>query len=77
MTHIVVFTGTSLSLEDAGLVDFKKDGSWVNYHIATNNSNQYAAVMRTHMQDWLSNDVEIKKIIAKAKEVNRLRINAA
>ncbi len=64
-------------LEDAGLVDFYKDGSWVNYHIATNNSNQYAAIMLTHMEDWLSSDMEVKKIIGKAKKVNRLRISAA
>ena len=64
-------------LEDAGLVDFNKDGSWVNYRLATNNSNQYAEVMLAHMHNWLSNDMEIKNIIAKAKEVNRLRIIAA
>lgn len=64
-------------LEDAGLVDFNKDGSWVNYRLVTNTSNQYAEVMLTHMQNWLSNDKEIIKIITTAHEVNRSRINAA
>lgn len=64
-------------LEDAGLVEFSKDGSWVNYRLATDTSNQYAEVMLTHMHNWLSNDKEIIHIVAKAHEVNRSRINAA
>ena len=64
-------------LEDAGLVDFSKDGSWVNYRLDVHSSNQYAEVMLQLMQDWLSEDDSIKKILSKAKEVNRSRCNAA
>jgi ArsR family transcriptional regulator, arsenate/arsenite/antimonite-responsive transcriptional repressor len=64
-------------LEDAGLVEFSKEGSWVNYRLATDTSNQYAEVMLAHMHSWLSDDKEITEIIAKAHEVNRSRINAA
>ncbi len=64
-------------LEDAGLVDFSKDGSWVNYRLVENNSNQYAEVMLGHMQSWVSEDKEITKTLAKAKDVSRSRIKAA
>ncbi len=65
------------TLEDAGLVEFSKDGSWVNYRLVKATSNQYAEVMLDHMQSWVSEDKEIKKTLAKAKDVNRSRINAA
>lgn len=64
-------------LEDAGLVNSSKDGSWVNYRLATSTSNQYAEAMLTHLQEWLAEDDEIKKMIITAQKVNRLRINAA
>ncbi|MCB2184103.1 MAG: metalloregulator ArsR/SmtB family transcription factor [Desulfobulbaceae bacterium] len=63
-------------LEDAGLVDFSKDGSWVNYRLDLQSANQYAEVMLEHMQNWLEDDKEIREILARAKEVNRASCNA-
>ena len=64
-------------LEDAELVDFSKEGSWVNYKIADSSTNPYATAMLAHMQGWLTDDKEIAEMILKAKVVNRARINAA
>ncbi|MCB2182129.1 MAG: metalloregulator ArsR/SmtB family transcription factor [Desulfobulbaceae bacterium] len=64
-------------LEDAGLVDFSKQGSWVNYRLVQDDSNQYAQTMLIHMKKWLSDDKQVMDVIIRAKSVNRSRINAA
>ncbi|OKY75109.1 MAG: transcriptional regulator [Desulfobulbaceae bacterium DB1] len=64
-------------LEDAGLVDSSKDGSWVNYRLAESTSSAYGRVMLAHMREWLDNDKSIKDVVFRCKTVDRCGIKAA
>ncbi len=46
-------------LEEAGLVDYKKDGLWVNYFLADGNASPYAASVLGNLKHWLEEDPEI------------------
>ena len=61
-------------LEEAGLVDYKKDGLWVNYFLADGKSSPYAANLLGNLQHWLNEDAEIAKLMKKAPFVNRIEI---
>jgi len=58
-------------LEEAGLVDYRKDGLWVNYFLADGKSSPYAASMLGNLQHWLSEDSEIAELMQKAPFINR------
>ena len=63
-------------LEDAGLVESWKQGSWVNYRLAAGDS-PYARAMLVHLREWLQEDEEIKDILAELPKVDRERIRVA
>lgn len=58
-------------LEEAGVVDFKKDGLWVNYHLADGRSSPYVSAILGNMKHWLETDPEISEIVQKAASCNR------
>ncbi|MBW2430890.1 MAG: winged helix-turn-helix transcriptional regulator [Deltaproteobacteria bacterium] len=58
-------------LEEAGLVDFEKDGLWVNYFLADGKSSPYAASLLGNLKHWLNEDSEIEELMKKAPFVNR------
>ncbi|MBT8357116.1 MAG: metalloregulator ArsR/SmtB family transcription factor [Deltaproteobacteria bacterium] len=58
-------------LEEAGLVDYKKDGLWVNYHLTDGKSSPYAANLLGNLQHWLNEDLEIADLMEKAPFINR------
>jgi ArsR family transcriptional regulator len=58
-------------LEDAGLVDFWKEGSWVNYSLAKGDDSKYAEAMLVHLGEWLDEDKEIRKIMKALPEADR------
>lgn len=64
-------------LEDAGLVDSKKDGGWVNYKLVDDFENQYAAVMQQQLKGWLDESPQIQEAVRQAKTADRQRICAA
>jgi len=57
-------------LEEAGLVDFKKEGLWVNYFLANGNT-PYAASVLGNLKHWLDDDPEIAELIQKVPLLNR------
>jgi ArsR family transcriptional regulator len=61
-------------LEEAGLVEYRKDGLWVNYSIASGSSNPYAAGMLRELRTWLEDRPEISDILKKAPFVSRDQI---
>ena len=61
-------------LEEAGLVDYKKDGLWVNYFLADGKNSPYAASLLGNLQHWLNEDDEIAELMKKAPFVNRVDI---
>jgi ArsR family transcriptional regulator len=58
-------------LEEAGLVDYKKDGLWVNYFLADGKSSPYATNLLGNLQHWLNEDLEIADLMEKAPFINR------
>lgn len=58
-------------LEEAGLVSHSKDGLWVNYSITDGARSPYVASLLGHMRHWLSEDMEIKKLLDHLNEIQR------
>ena len=62
------------TLEEAGLVDFQKDGLWVNYYLTDGQSSPYAASLLGNLKHWLNDDTEIAELVMKAPFINREEI---
>ena len=58
-------------LEEAGLVDYAKDGLWVNYFLADGNASPYAASVLGNLKHWLEEDPEIVELVKKVPFLNR------
>ncbi len=59
-------------LEEAGFVEYKKEGLWINYYLSQNN--QYAASLSEKLRDWLEDDPHIAKLIKELPDLNRENI---
>jgi ArsR family transcriptional regulator len=51
-------------LEEAGLVDYIKEGLWVNYYLADGKGSPYAASLLGNLKHWLEDDPEISELVA-------------
>ncbi len=49
-------------LEDAGLVQSKKDGLWVNYSLSGGGGSPYAATLLGNLKHWLGDEPEIQRL---------------
>jgi ArsR family transcriptional regulator len=58
-------------LEEAGLVDYKKEGLWVNYNLADGRASPYAASLLGNLKHWLEDDPEISDLIGIVPFLNR------
>jgi len=58
-------------LEEAGLVTSRKNGLWVNYNLAGDESNPYAVEMLKQIDNWLRDDAEIRKILHRLPDIRR------
>lgn len=63
-------------LEEAGLVDYAKDGLWVNYFLADGNASPYAASVLGNLKHWLEDEPEIVEIVKKVPFLNREELTA-
>ncbi len=61
-------------LEDAGLVDSRKEGAWVNYKLTENFENKYAEVIQKHLKNWLDDAPQIEEVLSQVGTVDRQRI---
>jgi len=61
-------------LEEAGLVDRRKDGLWVNYFPADGRSSPYAASLLGNLRHWLENDPEIQVLVNRMDGIQREEI---
>lgn len=46
-------------LEDAGLVDRTRQGTWIIYSLADGSESKYAAVLLAELRGWLDDDKEL------------------
>jgi ArsR family transcriptional regulator len=58
-------------LENAGLVGFKKDGLWVNYHLTDGASSPYAASLLGNLKHWLEETPEITTLVRRLPMIRR------
>ncbi|MFH1481623.1 MAG: metalloregulator ArsR/SmtB family transcription factor [Pseudomonadota bacterium] len=58
-------------LEDAGLVDFKKDGLWVNYYLTDGRKSPYASSLVGNLRHWLEDEPEITELIKRLPYIRR------
>ena len=63
-------------LEEAGLVDYQKDGLWVNYFLADGRTSPYAANAIGNLKHWLEDDPEIIELAKKVPFLNREELTA-
>lgn len=61
-------------LEDAGLVDFKKDGLWVNYHLTDGAGSPYVAALLGNLRHWLEDDPQVAFLLEKLPSIRREEI---
>ena len=58
-------------LEEAGLVDYRKEGLWVNYYLADGKASPYAASLLGNLKHWLEDDPEISDLVGIVPYLNR------
>lgn len=61
-------------LEDAGLVDFHKDGLWVNYTLADGKQSPYAASLLGNLRHWLNDESDISSMMGTIDKIDRFEI---
>ena len=61
-------------LEEAGLVEYRKDGLWVNYSLVNGSSNPYAAGILRELRFWLEDQPEFVEILKNTPFVSREQI---
>ena len=61
-------------LEDAGFVDSRKNGAWVNYTLAENPDTNYAASLQANLKKWLKDDPAVCEALLLADKVDRLSL---
>jgi ArsR family transcriptional regulator len=58
-------------LEDAGLIEYSKEGLWVNYRLADGAKNPYVASLLGNLRHWLEGDSEIISLVTRLPEIRR------
>jgi len=61
-------------LEEAGLVDYQKDGLWVNYHLTDGMKSPYASSIMGNLRHWLEDEPEVKELIKRLPHIQREEI---
>ena len=58
-------------LEEAGLVDFRKEGLWVNYFLSGDGGNPFAATMLASLRGWLNEEPGVADMVGKIPFLDR------
>jgi len=62
-------------LEEAGLVESRKEGLWVNYRLPATAESIYAGHLQATLREWLNDDQDIRKIVQQARTLDRCEIS--
>ncbi len=58
-------------LEEAGFVEYEKDGLWVNYLLAKDSDTPYVKSLLENMRGWLENEPEIIRLKERLPMIRR------
>jgi len=58
-------------LEEAGLIDYSKEGLWVNYRLADGAKSPYVASLLGNLRHWLEEDAEVLRLTQRLPEIKR------
>jgi ArsR family transcriptional regulator, arsenate/arsenite/antimonite-responsive transcriptional repressor len=58
-------------LEEAGLINYFKEGPWVNYRLGDGARNPYVAILLGNLRHWLEDDADVAALVARLPEINR------
>jgi ArsR family transcriptional regulator len=61
-------------LEDAGLVQSKKDGLWVNYSLNGQDDSPYAATLLANLKHWFQDEPDIARLVKMLPVIRREEI---
>jgi ArsR family transcriptional regulator len=61
-------------LEESGLVDYKKDGLWVNYHLTEGQKSPYVSSLMGNLRHWLEDEQAVADIIKRLPDITRENI---
>jgi ArsR family transcriptional regulator, arsenate/arsenite/antimonite-responsive transcriptional repressor len=59
------------TLEDAGIVSYRKQGLWVNDHLIDTNENPYTASLLESLRNWLDDDPEVRRLVERLPFISR------
>lgn len=63
-------------LEDAGLVDKERQGTWMIYRQADGQESVYAVTMLHTLKDWLNEDADLQRMLNALPETTCQRVYA-
>ena len=61
-------------LEDAGLVESRKDGLWVNYTLADGRQSPFASALLGNLRHWLNDEANVQELMASIDGIDRFDI---
>ncbi len=64
-------------LDDAGLIESRRDGAWIIYRMMAEPESPYAVALLEKMRDWHEQDQILGEMIGRLPAVDRVRIMAA
>ncbi len=62
------------TLEEAGLVDYMKDGLWVNYYLSDGGRSPYVSSLMGNLRHWLEDEPEISALLKRLPSIRREEI---
>jgi len=61
-------------LEEASLVDYTKDGLWVNYYLTDGRKSPYASSIMGNLRHWLEDEPEVTDLMQRLPQIRREEI---
>lgn len=58
-------------LEEASLVDYTKDGLWVNYYLTHGQKSPYASSIMGNLRHWLEDEPEVANLVQRLPQIRR------
>ena len=62
------------TLEEASIVDYTKDGLWVNYYLTDGRKSPYASSIMGNLRHWLEDEPEVTDLIQRLPQIRREEI---